>query len=90
MDRQTLTDLSERIGRVIESLAAYDMTVRDLDLPGIPDKLWEDLSSVDVTLSSVLEDCDLEFSELDFYKEDEYQYEDEQDEPVDTDTYELD
>lgn len=61
-----LKELLAAADNVTSTLAAYDLEVRELDLPGIPDKVWEELSTICGALSRALEDEDLKYDELDF------------------------
>lgn len=67
-------DLIDAMDRAISSLALYDMEVRGLDLPGIPDKIWEDLTIVVGALEDFNNDNENKYDELDFSDESDLHY----------------
>lgn len=39
-------ELAEKLNSALSDLALYDITVRGLDLPGVPDTVWANISHV--------------------------------------------
>lgn len=66
MNLQELLDIADR---TVGTLAVYDLEVRGLDLPGVPDSVWADLTTLCGALSRAVEETDLEYHELDFTDE---------------------
>lgn len=67
LSTKQLRQLGATIDRITSTLAGYDIQVRSLDLPGLPDAIWDDLAAMSYTISDEVDGLDPErYRELDF------------------------
>jgi hypothetical protein len=67
LSTKQLRQLGATIDRITSTLAGHDIQVRSLDLPGLPDGVWDDLAAMSYTISDEVDGLDPErYRELDF------------------------
>ncbi len=67
LSTKQLRQLGATIDRITSDLAGFDSNIRSLDLPGIPDSVWQDLAAMSYTISDEVDGLDPErYRELDF------------------------
>lgn len=77
------TELAEKLNNALSDLALYDITVRGLDLPGVPDTVWANISHVAGELEDAGVMDERRYEALDFDGDNYYpNYPDEEDDPV--------
>lgn len=82
---RTVNGMVSAADDITTALAAYDLEIRGLDLPGVPDIVWEKLTGLTYNLEQMYEEMSYKYEDLDFNKDEYYEEPDENgDEEEDT------